>query len=493
LVDTRHEAAAAHAAEGWALATGEPGVCAVTAGPGLTNAITGIANAYADGSPLVCFAGTATLRGQDAGEVEGLEQLEIARPVTKWARRIHHLDRIPEYVATAFRHATTGRPGPVYLEFAIDLIHSKIDESEVTFPPSMWREQRRLAPPADLVSRAAKLISKAQRPAVVAGSGVWWSGAHDELRALVEKGIPVVTRMQGRGTIPDDHPLCFGNDWQNVCHQADALLIVGTQLNYFFGYGRFPQLEHLIQIDINPEELGRNRIPVDVAIMGDAKAALSGLAEEIPPLATQGWVSRLRAQRDEIEANKAALARSDATPIHPLRLCAELSSILDPDATIVCDGSNNLIWTGVAFKALKPGRIPSMGTLGNLGHGVSYCIAAGLARPDTQLAWVVGDGSFGFNAMELDTAARFGIPVVAVIMNNLGWSAQWIPLGLRHYELMAPAFEGEGALVERPDQIKPALERAFASGKPSILNVLVDPAPEYFPGRVFASASDASA
>jgi len=177
-------------------------------------------------------------------------------------------------------------------------------------------------------------------------------------------------------------------------------------------------------------------------------------------------------------------------PIHPLRLCAEISNVVDRGATIVCDGSNNLIWTGVAFKAFEPGRVPSMGALGNLGHGISYCLGAGMARPGTQLVWVVGDGSFGFHAMELDTAARFGIPIVTVIMNNLGWSAGWIPLGVRHYEKMAPAFDGEGIFVERPDEIRPALERAFASKSPAILNVLVDPAPQYFAGRVFASAAD---
>lgn len=484
LVDVRHEAAAAYAAEGWALATGEPGVCAVTAGPGLTNSLTGLATAHQNGSPLVCLAGAATLRGRDAGEVETLDQLEIVRPVTKWARRVYQLDRIPEYVAAAFREAATGRPGPVYLEFAIDLIHSDIEESAVRFPASAWREQRRLAAPADLVARAAALLAEAERPAILAGSGVWWSRAQEELRALAEGArIPVVTRQQGRGTLPDDHPLCFGRDWQNVLYQADVLLIVGTQLNYFLGYAQFPHLKGLVQVDINPGELGRTRTPVSVAMVADAGAALAQLAEAVRPLETEKWVARLRDQAEEIERNKARLAASDRVPIHPLRLCAEISSMLGRDATLICDGSNNLMWTNVAFRAYRGGCLPSMGPLGTIGHGIGYALAAALARPGTQVLWVVGDGSFGFHCMELDTAARFGLPIVTVIMNNGGWSAGWIPLGRRPYERMAPAFEGEGQMVERPEQIRPALERAFASGRPSIINAIVEPAPEYFPGR----------
>lgn len=483
IVDVRHEAAAVYAAEGWALATRQPGVCLVTAAPGITNAITGLANARAGGIPLVCIAGAAITRGQDAGEVESLDQLEVVRSVTKWARRVHHLDRIPEYVALAFREARAGRPGPVYLELAIDVIHSTIEESDVVFPPLIDPRSGGAAD-AGTIERAVDLLEQARRPAIVAGSGVWWAGADDALRELVEHtGIPVVTRQAGRGTVPDDHPLCFGQDWQNICYQADVLLCVGKQLDYFFGYGRFPNLDHLVQVDIEPLEIGRNRVPVSVGIVGDAEATLRQLKDTIKPLATTDWVAGLRAQADEIAASQRAVARSDDVPIHPMRLCAELQDLLDRDATVIADGASNLMWTRVAFPAHLPGRTPSMTNFGNIGHGVGHALAAALARPGSQVVWMVGDGSFGFHAMELDTAARFGLPIVAVVMNNRGWSAQWIPLGVRHYERLAPGFDADGALVERPDQIRPALERALATGTPSIVNVLVDQSPEYFPGR----------
>ena len=483
IVDVRHEAAATHCAEGWALATGEPGVAVVTAGPGVTNALTGIATAHAQRSPIVVIAGAATLRGADSGEVEVLDQLEVVKPVCKWARRIHHLERIPEYVARAFTEATTGTPGPVYLELAIDLIHAQIDDTHVEEPTLLTRTNTAVEPPADLVGRAAALLRSAQRPAVVAGSGVRWADAAPELRALVDRGIPLVTRQGGRGTVPDDHPACFGRDWQNVVFQADVLVVVGKQLDYFFGYGRFPHLEHLVQIDIEPGEIGRNRVAVCVGMVADAKPALRALADAVPTLDTKAWIAQLRAQADELAAAKAALATSDARPIHPLRLCREVQQRLERNATVVGDASNMLMWVDAAFPAYEPGCVPGMGNLGTIGHGVCYALAGGLARPGSQAVWMVGDGSFGFNAMELDTAARHGVPIVTVIMNNQGWSAGWVPLGLRHYERMAGAFDGPGFLVEEPDEIGPALDAAFASDAPSIVNVMLDPAGEYFPGR----------
>jgi acetolactate synthase-1/2/3 large subunit len=302
----------------------------------------------------------------------------------------------------------------------------------------------------------------------------------------VERGIPVVTRQAGRGTVPDDHPLCFGRDWQNVVSQADTLLVVGKQLDYFFGYGQFPHLRDLIQIDIHPSELGRNAAPVTVPMLGDAGASLAAVAALVPKLRTEAWVGALREQADLIAEAKAVLGRSDAHPIHPMRLCAEVAARLGEDATVVGDASNMLMWADASFTTQHPGHLPAMGNLGTIGHGVCYALAAGLARPGSPVVWMVGDGSFGFNCMELDTAARFGVPIVVVVMNNCGWSAAWVPLGVRHYERMAGAFDGQGWFVDRAEEIGPALDGALASGAPAIVNVMLDPAAEYFPGRHLA-------
>ncbi len=484
LVDVRHEGAAVYAAEGWALATRQPGVCLVTAAPGVTNAMTGLANARANGAPLVCIAGASTLRGQDTGEVESLDQLELVRPLTKWARRVYHLDRIPEYVDWAFREARTGKPGPVYLEVAIDLIHAQIDDAQIELPTQLEPQPGAGGAAPELIERAVDLLQRARRPALVVGSGVWWADADEELRAFVERaGIPVITRQAARGIVPDDHPLCFGQDWQNVCYQADVLLCVGKQLDYFFGYGRFPNLEHFLQVDVNPLEIGRNRVPVSVGIVADAQTALRQLTDAIQPLDVGDWRAQLRDQTETIAAGQAAMASSEQVPMHPMRLCLELQALLDRDATVVADGANSMIWARAAFRAYQPGRTPSMSNFGNIGYGIGYALAAALARPGSQVVWITGDGSFGFNAMELDTAARFGLPIVTVVMNNRGWAADWVPLGVRHYERLAPGFDAEGELIERPDQIRPALERALAASTPSIVNALVEPAAEYFPGR----------
>jgi acetolactate synthase I/II/III large subunit len=488
IVDVRHEAAAVYGAMGWALATGDPGVCLVTAGPGVTNAVTGLATALHDGVPVVCLAGAATSRGADLGEVEHLGQLAIVQPVTKWARRVEHLERLPETIARAFAAATSGRPGPAYVELAIDLAHAHLDTDRVQHPgPSQWRERRSLGPPAELVTRAVELLRGARRPAVVAGSGVWWSpGAADALRAFVDRtGVPVVTRQAGRGTVPDDHPRSMGRDWQQVVAQADVLLVVGSRLNYFFGYGAFGHLDALIQVDIDPEELGRSVRGPDLGIVADAGAFLRALTAELGPLDVDDWAERLRGQRDGVAAAKAELAASDGAPIHPLRVCAEVSERLPDDAIVIPDGSNNLLWCNVGFAASRGGAVTSMGPLGTIGHGVGLAIGAATARPGAPIVWMVGDGSFGFHAMELDTAARHELPIVTVIMNNRGWSAGWIPLGVRHYERMAEMWDGVGEIVETPEQLGPALDRAFASTTPAIVNMLVDPAPQWFPGRAF--------
>ena len=292
---------------------------------------------------------------------------------------------------------------------------------------------------------------------------MWWSGAGDELRALAERGIPVATRRQGRGTIPDDHPMCVGRDWQNLVFQADVLLVVGTQLDYFFGFGNFPHLDAMIQIDVHPAELGRNRIPVTVPMLGDARIALAQLGDALPKLATDDWVQHIQSQYAELATRRAELAATDAVPLHPFRLCAEVASRLDPDATVIGDASNTLMFVDNYMQAKLPGRIPSMSTLGTIGHGIGWALGAAAARPDSKVVWMVGDGSFGFNAMELDTFARHNLPLVTIIMNNNGWSATWVPLGVRHYERMAPAFDGEGFFVQTPDELGPALDAAFAS------------------------------
>jgi acetolactate synthase-1/2/3 large subunit len=494
IVDVRHEAAAVYAAQGWALATAEPGACIVTAGPGVTNALTGLATARADGVPVVCLAGAATDRGSEFGEVEHLDQLALVAPVTKSAERVRDLDRIPSAIARAFRIATEGRPGPTYVEIPIDVAHSTIDDGDVEHAalPTAARSPRALTPDPGPVDEVVELLRNARRPVLIAGSGVWWSrGGARALRDLVDAtGIPVVTRQAGRGTVPDDHPASCGRDWQQVMFQADVAIVVGSRLNYFFGYGAFDHLDALVQVDIEPGELGRSLRPPDVAIVGDAAAVLGALTSALEPLDIGSWRALLARQRDAITHSKGRLAASGGSPIHPLRVCTEVVARVPDDAVIIPDGANNLMWCNVGIPARTPGSVVSMGPLGTIGHGVGLALGAACARPGRPVVWMVGDGSFGFHAMELDTAARHELPIVAVVMNNGGWSGQWIPLGVGHYERMAAMWDGIGELVEHADALGPALDRALASSRPAILNVRVDPGPEWFGGRAFGPPDD---
>ncbi len=472
VIDVRHEAAAAHMAEGWALVTGEPGVCTVTAGPGVTNAVTGVATAFRANSPMVCIGGAASVRGYDTGELQDMNQIDMMKPISKWARVVFHTDRIPEYLGYAFREACTGRPGPVYLEIPLDVMRGQVDGEQVRLPRS-HRSDARVGADPRLIDRAVDLLCKAERPIIVAGSGVWWSQAMNELQTFVERsGTPVVTRQAGRGTVPDDHPLSLGRAYQDTVPLADVLLVVGTQFNFTFQYGRFPA--QVIQVDIAPAEIAHNR-PVEVGMVGDAQVVLGQLAEAMPRLKTEGWVRSLRARLDEVADAQSAFALSDAVPIHPLRLTTEIARFVGRDATLVTDGGNTHYWAGLAFKAYEPGHILGVGQMGTLGPGIPYALAAKLARPDTQVLCLCGDGTFGLNGLEMDSAIRHNLPIVVVILNNRGWGGRWIPLGLRHYELVAQGLGGYGELVSEPQDIRPALERAFASGKPACLNVLCDP------------------
>jgi acetolactate synthase-1/2/3 large subunit len=397
----------------------------------------------------------------------------------------------------------------VYVEIAIDLAHAHVDPERVRARgPSQWREQRALGPPDELVARAADLLRGARRPAVVAGSGVWWSpdGA-TALRDFVDAtGMPVVTRQAGRGTVPDDHPLSMGRDWQQVVAQTDVLLVVGSRMNYFFGYGAFGHLDVLIQVDVDPQELGRSlRVP-DLGIVGDAGAFLRRLAGALGRLDVDDWTARLSAQREAITAAKAALAASEASPLHPMRVCAEVARRLPDGATVVPDGANNLQWCNVGFDARSGGAVTSMGSLGTIGHGVGLALGIASARPGAPVVWMVGDGSFGFHAMELDTAARHGIDVKVVIGNDSAWGIvkRQMEMGFgrsiaadladRRYDRLAETLGAAGERVERTADLEAALQRALAAKGPSVVDVVIDRSAEHpamrFIAQMFAPSDD---
>ena len=491
LLDVRHEQAAAMMAHAHARVTGgKPGVCMAAAGPGVTNLVTGVANAFSDCAPVVVIGGSTSTTEAEMGAFQELDQLAMMRPITKWAVRVPVPQRVPEYVEMAFRFATSGRPGPVYLDFPSDVLSREIEEEKVKFPEHYPAPARPLGDP-DLVAKAIDLLSTAQRPVLITGSGIIWSGASDQLGEFVDvTGIPFFTTPQGRGVIPEDHPLCFPGARGFALRNADVVLVVGTRLNFVFSFGRFPRFDpavKVIQVDIEAEYIGHNR-PVDVGIAGDARVVLGQMTQEarkkLRGWAKSPWVTKLNEVEAEHMAKTKPLLESDQVPIHPARLCKEVRDFIGRDAILAVDGNEILTWARQIINTYVPGHRLNCGTFGCLGVAVPFGIGGKLAKPDAPAFALSGDGSFGLNGMEMDTAIRHRIPLVVVISNNGSWASinpeekPPVPgkyLGHQRYDLMVSDFGGYGEKVERPEDIRPALERAVASGVPACVNVITDP------------------
>jgi thiamine pyrophosphate-dependent acetolactate synthase large subunit-like protein len=487
-IDTRHEQAAALMAHAYSRLTRRPGVCMGCSGPGTTNLVTGVANAFVDSAPLVAIGGSSprVFLGMDA--FQEIDQVGVMRPITKWADRVLDTRRIPELVATAFRQATTGRPGPVYLDLPGDVLGEKVDEASVLFPPALRPAPRLHGDPA-AVREAVGLLARAERPLIFGGSGVWWSDAAAAFQDLVEvTGIPFYTTPISRGLVPEDHALAFLNARVKAFAEADVLLVVGSRFNYVIQFGRPPRFAadlRVIHVDINPAELGHNRI-ADVPIAGDARAVLEQLAQEaagrIDSARFRPWVEKLRGIDAEKQAEMERAMSTDQVPIHPLRLCREVRDFLKRDAILTVDGQEILNYGRQSIPTFAPGHRLNSGPFGCMGVGLPFAVGAKVARPETQVVALHGDGSYGINAMEIDTAVRHRIPVIVVISNNGGWTADpqgtkpGRNLGFTRYDRVAQDFGAHGEFVEKPHEIRAALERAQASGKPAVVNVITDPA-----------------
>ncbi len=500
IIDVRHEQAAAHMADGWARTTGRLGVCLVTAGPGITDAVTGIANAFMDCVPMLVLAGRSPLRDEDTLPLQAFPQLEMVRPFTKWARCVYHPERIAEYTAMAIREATTGRPGPVYLEVPIDVLFARVEEGQAIWPQRV-RPQHPPGPPPEAVEAILDLLEGAERPVIMAGGGVWFSGGAHLLRELAEvTQVPVFMNAKARGAVPEDTPLGYAgfallasSQLQREIGPPDAVLILGARLGLFTG-GRqapvIPPMAKVAQVDIAGEEIGRLR-DVDIGVGADCREALRALLEGAKG---RRWPSRTRwlealqeARKARREAFRQAL-EGEAVPIHPFRLAHALAQSLGPEDIVVADGGEAASWMADAAVMRRPGHFLSHGYLGCLGVGLPFAMAAKLAHPQSRVLLATGDGSVGLNFAEFETAVRHRLPFVCVVFNDKAWGmsrhGQQImfrgrtiatELGMVHYERAAAGFGAHPELVQRPQEIGPALERAWATGKVACINVLIDP------------------
>jgi acetolactate synthase-1/2/3 large subunit len=451
------------------------------------NMVTGVAHAWADCAPLLAIGGASPLSQAGKGAFQEVDQVSVFKPITRWAERCTDPRKAPEMVSTAIRHALSGRPGPVYLDMPGDVLYREVDEAEVVYPDPD-RAMTRARPLGDpkLVEHAVRFLQQAERPLVLTGSGIFWSEAEAELQRFVEQaGVPFYTTPTGRGAVPDDHRLSFPAARASAFREADLLLVIGTRLNYVISHlspPRFRADAKVVQVDIEPSEIGHNR-PVDVGIVGDARAVLEqllGAGSGLDASRFESWVGYLREVEAHKNAENEAAMSSDQQPIHPLRLCKEVRDFLDRDAVLGVDGQEILNYGRQSIPTFVPRHRMNSGVFGTMGVGLPFGIGAKLAKPDKQVMVLHGDGSFGLNAMELDTAARHKIPVVTAISLNGGWTADpqrskpGRDLGYTPFHKMAEALGCHGEYVEDPAQIRPALERAFNSGCPAVVNVLTD-------------------
>jgi acetolactate synthase-1/2/3 large subunit len=503
VIDVRHEQAAAHAADAYARLTRNVGVAVVTAGPGVTDAVTGVANAHAARSPLLLIGGAAPLGLRGLGALQEMEQVALLRPVTKGAWSVAETRQIPEVLTTAIRVALSGRPGPVFVEVPVDLLLTTIEDRLAPIPTGYVH---RTPAPGDAraVERLAALLAGAERPVVMAGGGVYWDEAATALAAFAERaGVPVFMNGAGRGTLPADHPLAFAQARGLALGHADVVLVLGAPLDFRLGYGRAPTFAEdarVCMVDADPEELGRNR-PLAVGIAGHIGRVLEQLSAALPAGRTgrlDGWRGRLAAREREARGQLDALGAADDIPVSHYRWAAEIARHVTPDTVVVGDGGDVVGCASRFVRLHRAGQWLDPGPFGCLGVGPPFAIAAKLLHPDRRVLLIAGDGALGLNGMELETAVRFGLPITCIVGNDGGWGQIRNPqlsffgqeravatsLPTTRFDRMVEALGGRGVLVREPKEIGPALERALASDEVWCINVPLDPAAYRRTGQV---------
>jgi acetolactate synthase I/II/III large subunit len=484
LVDVRHEQSAAFAAEGWARLTRSLGVCAVTAGPGVTNALSALAQAHFNQAPVLALAGRAPAFRWGKGSLQEIDHVVFVDPLAP-ARTVDDFDSIPRAIVENAVKALTPRRGPRFLDFPLDVLFST---GAIEVPE---RERAESTAGDDGVAR---LVQESERPVILAGSNVYMDDAETALRELVEEArIPTFMNGQGRGCLPADHELAFARSRSQALKEADLVIVAGTPFDFRLGFGEnFAPTTKVVHLDSAPELIAEH-VELAASIGGPLKQSLAAIAEDLDaPPDTKSWIASLRATEEKKRASAQVELHSTSTPIHPLRVYGELVPLLDRDAIVIGDGGDFVSYAGREVPSYEPGSWLDPGPFGCLGVGPGYALAARLAHPDRQVVLLYGDGALGFSGMELETLVRLNLPVVAVVGNNGIWGLEKHPMQALYgydvaadlqpelrYDLMMESFGGRGEFVTEPDDIAPALKRAFASGEPTVVNIATDPAIAY--------------
>ncbi len=490
LIGVRHEIAAAGMAFAYARVTGRPAVCLAPAGPGAVNMIPTAVHAMAEECPLIMLGGSSPLATRGTGSFQELDQVVLFEPSVKKTIQVTRPDDAGRLFDEALAVATAPRQGPVYLDLPGDVLNAMC-ENDVDVSTTVAASAQAAPPSAAHMDAILDALAAAQRPLIVSGSGIIWSSASAAMEEFVDRsGVPFFTTPQGRGVISEDHDLALLGARTLAFREADFVLSLGTRSNFIIGHLKPPRWAEgltVAMVNLDGEELAKTA--PTIAVQHDARLVLEALnarLQERPADKTRlgPWIDHLRQKDAAASAKMDAMATNNAHPIHPLRLMAEIAKVLDHDAIVVEDGHDTLGFCRHSLKSHRPGHRINPGTMGNVGLGVPFGIGAKAASPGSQVFVVSGDSAFGWNGLEIDTACRHNLPIICVIVNNGGITAKpkdpanEMPgqdLGTPDYQMVATAFGGYGERVERAEDIAPALMRAMSSGKPAILNVIVDP------------------
>jgi acetolactate synthase-1/2/3 large subunit len=506
LIDVRHEQVAAHAADAYARVTGTPGCAVVTAGPGTTDAITGIANAFRAESPMLLIGGQGALSQHKMGSLQDLPHVDILRPITKFAATVPTTERIADMISMAFRECYHGAPGPSYLEIPRDILDAKVDANQVRVPrPGRYRASIKSIGDPAAIETLADILVQAKKPCVLLGTQVWTCRGTDAAILFVKTlNIPAFMNGAGRGTLPPGDPHHFQQTRRYAFDKADVIVIVGTPFDFRMGYGRRLRKDAtVVQIDMDYRTVGKNR-DISLGLVGDVGAILDAVTQAVSGRVNQGarerkpWMEELRAEEDRLQSDRLSRLTFDAQPIHPLRLCYEINAFLREDSVYIGDGGDIVTFSGGVVQPKSPGHWMDPGPLGTLGVGVPFAMACKLAQPQKEVVCLFGDGAFTLTGWDFETMVRFNLPFVGIVGNNSAWNqirfGQLAKYGRERgdvgnklgdvaFDQFAIMLGGYGEAVRDPKDIEPALQRARDSGKPSLINVWIDPE-AYAPGTM---------
>jgi 2-hydroxyacyl-CoA lyase 1 len=489
----RHEQSASYAAQAVGYLTGRPGACLVVSGPGMTNAISGLANAWSNRWPMILLGGASDISQHGMGAFQEAPQVEAARIWCKYSAAVDRVEKIPYFIEQAVRTSIYGRPGPVYLDLPGDIIGGKTDEVRAPQRPPVPEPPRTFADPASVEAAVAALKS-AERPLVIIGKGAAYAHAEDEVREFIESTqLPFLASPMGKGVMPDDHALSVGAARSHVLQNADLVFLMGARLNWIMHFGLPPRFNpdvRVVQMDIAPEEIGTN-VPAEVALVGDAKAItgqINAVLREQPWQfgAENTWRTGIAKKIEENQAQTAPMFEDDSVPMNYYRVLREIRDVLPKDAIIASEGANTMDIGRTVLPNFLPRHRLDAGTFGTMGVGLSFAIAAQAVHPEKRVVAVEGDSAFGFSGMEVEVACRYNMPITFIILNNNGISGgpstldpdrpvmpvAYVPQA--RYERVIEAFGGDGYFVETPDQLRPTLERALASGRPNVVNIMIN-------------------